>query len=133
MIGAASLFRVKPRIGAAAVVMAWVLLQVAEPVMASGLSVLPGSIRGFVMTTCRENQKVCYSLSSERAEGSTLKRLFVLENVRLTIADQKLGKDRSDGKPRTETWPKGYVDLDMNRLVVWRTEGATRTEKFYDF
>lgn len=113
---------------AGAVALAMIGVQVLSAgASASGLNVLPGSIREFAMTTCRADHKVCYTIRSESAEGSSLKRLFVLENVRLTIAGEKTGK------AQTETWPKGYVDLDMNRLVVWRTAGAIRTEKYFDF
>ncbi len=94
---------------------------------ASGLSVMPGAIKGFAMSSCREGGKSCLSVSADSAEGASLKRLFVLENPRLSVVAS------DSGKAQTEVWPKGYVDLDLNRLVVWRREGSRRIEKVYDF
>jgi hypothetical protein len=96
-------------------------------VFASGLTVLPGAIRDFSMSTCKKGEKICVTVVAENAEGASLKRLFALEGPKVTIVDMKTGQNVN------AVWPKGYVDLDLNRLVVWRQEGSRRIEKVYDF
>ena len=79
------------------------------------------------MSGCQADHAICFHVESPTAEGSQLKRLFVLDDVQLQLDDQKTGRKTM------ETWPKAYVDLELNRLVLWKTIGGARTEKIFDF
>ena len=87
---------------------------------------LPGVIEDFRMNVCSKKQSVCFQIQAAQAEGTDLKRLFSLENVQVTVDDQK-GNHKS-----AELWNRGYVDLELSRLVVWNKVGNVRTEKVFE-
>jgi hypothetical protein len=71
-----------------------------------------GTLRGFVLNQCNRSNTKCLTARAKVAEGSQLKRLFALTDVKVKVLHKETQKIY------VRTSKTGYVDFENNLLVL---------------
>lgn len=85
------------------------------------------SLRGAELKTCRPDNQVCLTVVTEKTLGSQLKALHSLASPEVRV------ENRKTGKVSVEKAEHGYLDIEMNQLVLQRAgKGGEVTEISWD-
>lgn len=91
-------------------------------------------MQNFEVRTCSTSGSRCLSLKAETASGSSFRNILFFRNPKLNFVKHPQAhlKDQRKTEEIFILGQSGYLDFDMERMVIRHPKGAVVSEEIFD-